>query len=223
MAAEILLAEDEPALREGLAALLASEGHLVRTAADGAEALARFREKRPDLVLLDVMMPRRNGWEVCQAIRQMDGNVPILFLTVKDTPEDELRGFGAGADDYIVKTAPEAVKLARVAAALRRTRPLKTAVFAFGAGQVDAVNGRFAQGGRRIELSLREVEILRWFNSHPNETFSRDELLARFWGRDFAGDEQTLSVALHRLRTKLGSSGACIHAVYGKGYLYRPL
>ena len=121
MDAEILVAEDESAIREGLCALLESEGYTVRAAVDGEDALRLFRECRPDLVLLDVMMPKKNGYAVCSEIRSSDQDVPILFLTAKDGDSDELRGLTLGADDYISKTSSQPVLLARIAAVLNRT------------------------------------------------------------------------------------------------------
>ena len=223
--AEILLAEDDAALREGLALLLEGEGYVVRAAADGEQALELFRARRPDLVLLDVMMPKRNGYGVCAAIRAQDATVPILFLTAKDGEGDELCGLSVGADDYVSKTAPRALLLARLAAAARRARAVPpgaredAARFRVGDWEVDAVGCRLvARSGRQVDLSLREVEVLRHFAAHPNETVARDFLIAKFWGLDYDGDENALSVFLHRLRGKLGPSGERIQTLHRRGY-----
>ena len=225
--AEILLAEDEAAFRDGLALLLETEGYSVRAVADGEQALEAFRERRPDLVLLDVMMPRRNGYAVCADIRAIDPDVPVMFLTAKSADTDNLRGFGLGADDYLVKTISEAEKLARISAVLRRCRRRGNDADAerFGLGDewvVDARQSRLvARNGKdSVDLTLRELEILRLFSSHPEEVFSRDALLTRFWGLDFDGGEDALSQAISRLRVKLGRSGSLIRTVHGQGYRF---
>lgn len=226
MDCEILVAEDESAIREGLIALLESEGYTVRAAVDGEEALLLFREHRPDLVLLDVMMPKKNGYAVCSEIRSFDQDVPILFLTAKDGDSDELRGLTLGADDYISKTSSQPVLLARIAAVLnriQRTGDSSVGDFDFAGCHVDVARFRLElPDGESVELTLREIEILRYLGSHPDEILSRDFLLTRFWGMDFDGNESTLSTAIRRLREKLGSMGARIESVYGCGYRFRP-
>ena len=219
----ILLAEDEPFVREGLVALLESEGYEVNAAKDGEEALAMFRARRPDLLLLDVMMPGLSGYDVCRAVRAEDETLPILFLTAKDGDADELIGLGLGADDYISKTASERVKLARIASALRRASAqdgLTQGDFTFGSWTVDAANCRLVHGSEVVELSTREVEILRCLRQKPGEIFSRDYLITRFWGVDFEGCENVLTVTLHRLREKLGSDAPRIATAPRKGYFY---
>ena len=225
MDAEILVAEDESAIREGLCALLESEGYTVRAAVDGEDALRLFGECRPDLVLLDVMMPKKNGYAVCSVIRSSDQDVPILFLTAKDGDSDELRGLTLGADDYISKTSSQPVLLARIAAVLnrvRRTGDSSTGDFDFADWHVDVARFRLeSPAGESVELTLREIAILRYLASHPDEILSRDFLLTRFWGVNFDGKESTLSTAIRRLREKLGDAGVRIESVYGSGYRYR--
>ena len=123
--AEILLADDERMMRDGLKALLAGEGFAVRTARDGADALVRFSEKRPDAVLLDVMMPKKNGFAVCEELRRLDPLVPVIFLTAKDAEVDQVRGIALGADDFVSKSAGEEVLLARLRRALERAEGMK--------------------------------------------------------------------------------------------------
>ena len=225
MDAEILVAEDESAIREGLCALLESEGYTVRAAVDGEDALRLFGECRPDLVLLDVMMPKKNGYAVCSEIRSSDQDVPILFLTAKDGDSDELRGLTLGADDYISKTSSQPVLLARIAAVLnrvRRTGDSSTGDFDFADWHVDVARFRLGSpAGESVELTLREIAILRYLASHPDEILSRDFLLTRFWGVNFDGKESTLSTAIRRLREKLGDAGVRVESVYGSGYRYR--
>lgn len=225
MDCEILIAEDESAIREGLAALLESEGYTVRAAVDGEEALLLFREHRPDLVLLDVMMPKRNGYAVCSEIRVSDKVVPIIFLTAKDGDSDELRGLTLGADDYISKTSSQPVLLARIAAVLsrvQRTGDSPMGDFDFAGCHVDVARFRLeSPTGESVELTLREIEVLRYLGSHPGEILSRDFLLTRFWGVNFDGNESALSTAIRRLREKLGDVGRQIESVYGCGYRFR--
>lgn len=225
---EILLAEDEKSLREALVVHLELAGYAVRAVRNGAAALDAYRARRPDLLLLDVMMPKKTGYEVCSEIRATDPQIPILFLTALSAPTDELRGLNLGADDFIQKTAGISVLLARVAAARRRVEATQTPAddvaqsFQIGACRIDAANCRLhLPDGRTEELALREVEVARALVMHPNELFSRDALLTRFWGVDFLGDENVLSVFFCRLREKLGPDGSRIETVHRKGYRLR--
>ena len=222
---EILLAEDETAIREGLVVLLEGENYAVRAAADGEEALSLFRARRPDLVLLDVMMPGMNGYAVCSAIRARDAVVPILFLTAKGGDAEELRGLTLGADDFVAKTASPQVLLARIARVLQRLRTARedepSGDFDFAGWRVDTARLRLmSAAGPGPELSMREIELMRLLARHPGEAFSREALLARFWGSDFDGNESTLSAAVRRLRGKLGADAARLEAVWGCGYRY---
>ena len=218
--AEILLADDERTVREALRGLLEGHGYVVRCAADGDRALSLYREHRPDLLLLDVMMPRMGGYAVCEAIRREDLDTPVVFLTALDSDKHELRGLGLGADAYISKTVSEEVLLARIAAALRR-RDVSTSDFGFGSWRVyPAKMSMTNTAGNAIPLGDREVALLRTFALHPGEVISRDMLLTRFFGPD-AG-ESALTVAMSRLRDKLGTAGSNIRSVRGVGYAYAP-
>ena len=223
---EILLAEDEAAIREGLAVLLEGENYAVRVAADGEEAVSLFSSRRPDLVLLDVMMPRKNGYAACAEIRARDAAVPILFLTAKGGDAEELRGLSLGADDFVAKTSSPQVLLARIARVLQRIRAVREdepgGDFDFAGWRVDTARLRLVSAtGPGPELSVREVELMRLLVRHPGEVFSREALLARFWGASFDGNEAALSTAISRLRGKLGAGAACLEAVWGCGYRYR--
>ncbi len=175
----ILFAEDDATLRDGLQAALESEGYETRPCVDGAEALAAFAERRPDLLLLDVMMPRKSGFDVCAEVRRTDAAVPILFLTAKAGEADQVLGLGLGADDYIAKPFRIRVLLARVAAALRRAAAAPAAAgadsFAIGTARIDA--RRFlldpGDGSPAQSLSARELGLLRAFASHPTSCSTR--------------------------------------------------
>ena len=222
--AEILVAEDEKGIREGLAELLECEGYGVRQAADGVEALECYRRRRPDLILLDIVMPRKNGLAVCSEIRSQDRELPILFLTARAGEADIVSGFARGADDYMSKTIPSSEKLARIAAVLRRSRwnPSDAdSTFLFGGWVVNGVTLEMDRvSGEKVRLTLREVEMLRYFHTHRGEVISRDNLITRFWGLAFDGNEKTLSVAISRLREKLGPAGSCIRTITGAGYSF---
>jgi DNA-binding response OmpR family regulator len=218
----ILLAEDERVMRRAFAALLSDAGYRVTTASDGEEALCAFRRERPSLVVLDVMMPKMDGYETCRRIRDADADVPVLFLTALDTEAAELEGLGVGADDYIAKTAPQAIFLARVAAALRHRPGSSSDDFDFGPWRVAAATREMRRAdGVRAQLSPREIAILRLLVAHPGMSFGRDELARRFWPETDVLDN-TMNVCIHALREKLGAAGAAIKAIRGSGYAYCP-
>ena len=224
MNATVILAEDERLIRQSLVGLLEANGYDVRAGKDGEEALRLYRERRPDLMLLDVMMPKRSGYEVCEAVRSVDTETPILFLTALDSDVDELKGLGVGADDYISKTTSNEILLARIAAAVRRHRHEEpTGDFDFADWHVEPTRQSMRRGtGEAVSLREREVALLRWFVGHPGEVFSRDFLFTKFWGASFDGSDSTLSIAILRLREKLGESAAGLQTIRGTGYAWRP-
>lgn len=220
---DVIVAEDERLLREHLASLLRGAGYSVRAVRDGKAALAEFCSHRPDLLLLDVMMPGMGGFETCEAVRQTDADVPVLFLTALDSETDELNALACGGDVFIPKTVSDEVLLARIKAALRRRQGERDGVFSFEGWEIDAAKlSMTRQGAGETTLNEREIAILRWFVQHPGEVFSKDFLLTRFWGVDFGGGYSALNTAISRLRSKLGSDGAAIRSVHAVGYSYRP-
>lgn len=223
-AREILLADDERVVRESLAALLENAGYAVRTARDGQEALAAFRERKPDLAILDVMMPRMNGFEACRAIRRDDPSVPVLFLTALDSDANQIKALGLGADDYIFKSTAEEVLLARIEAALRRTtREDGDGDFDFGQWRIDASSMTASRDdGSAVRLAEREIAILRLFAANPGEVFMRDWLAVKFWQTPTGASDNLLAVTMSRLRTKLAPEGRAIETVRGAGFSYRP-
>ena len=182
VSADILLADDERSIRSLLKGVLEKRGYAVRTAANGDQALALYRAQRPDLLVLDVMMPGTGGIEVCKAVRREDADTPIMFLTALDSEADELRGLGVGADAYVVKTVSEEILLARIAAALRRNDRLSSD-FGFGSWRVEPLRLAMRCGGtgEEVALSEREVAMLRAFSSHPGEIFPRTASRAHLW------------------------------------------
>ena len=224
IAAEILVVDDERAVRRGVAAILEGAGYVVREAKNGKEALRLFGEARPDLVLLDVMMPKADGFSVCAAIREVDVAVPVLFLSALGDEESQLKGFGYGADDYIEKTLPAPLFLARVEAVLRRTRAAEpSGDFSFGEWRVKAAQCSMRRStGETAELCDREIALLRLFAARRGEALARDWLAMKLWGKNAAVSDNLLSVLVYGLRGKLAAEGQAIRTVRGVGYAFAP-
>ncbi len=231
--ARILVVEDDAHIREGLAAALQSENYAVETARDGEEGAQRLAADRFDLVLLDLMMPGRSGFEVCREFRRRDARTPVIMLTAKGEEIDKVVGLELGADDYITKPFGLRELLARVAAALRRARardaaPADAALpdeFHFGAAAVDRRRFVCRRGKRETPLTVREMKLIEIFAAHPDEVMSRDALLNAAWGRHYFGTTRTLDQHIAQLRKKIEADPAdprAILTVHGIGYRYRP-
>ena len=225
----ILVAEDDPAILTGVADLLESEGYSVERAENGTAALERFRASPPDLVLLDVMMPGMNGYDVCRAIRQENRTVPVVMLTAKGQEVDKVIGLELGADDYIVKPFGMAELLARVRSALRRgaltvdAKSEEASVFSFGTVRVDFASMSGLRGTVPFELTPREAELLRYLLSRPNRVVSRDDLLEELWGVECDITTRTVDQHMARLRQKIEddpSSPRWLQTVHGAGYRF---
>ena len=205
-APRILLVEDEPSLVLTLTDRLEAEGYRVETAGDGEEALARAAAGAFDLVILDVMLPGRNGFDVCRDLRQRGLQVPILMLTARAQVVDRVVGLKLGADDYLTKPFEMLELLARVEALLRRARtPIAPSVgaYAFGDVQVDFRRAEVSRGGQALALSALEYKLLRYFVENRGQVLSRDELLDRVWGYDAAAQTRTVDVHVASLRQKV--------------------
>ena len=196
--AEILIVDDERMIRAGLAQLLSGAGFAVREARDGKSALAAVDERRPDLVLLDVMMPGMDGFEVCEKLLASDRDLPIVFLTAKDSESDQVRGLAVGADDFLSKTVGEEVLLARVRKALARVR-------------------RLAANPAPSEMTKTEADIYRLLSSARGKWFSYREIFDSIRGEGYYGDEGAIRSHVSRLREKL-PSGEQIDSKRGRGY-----
>lgn len=224
---DILFAEDDPEIREWVAVALERDTCRVRAVDNGAAAVQAYAEKRPDLMILDVMMPKMSGWDVVAEIRRRDRAVPILMLTAKAAEQDKVMGLGLGADDYLTKPFGLAELRARVAALLRRagiqaSDQASVESFAFGAFTVDAAKSELVSAaGVRTELTALELGILRFLAAHPGEVVSRESLLNGLWGISYSGTTRTIDTRIGNLRQKLGAAGALIETVYGSGYRYR--
>jgi len=201
----ILVVEDDPTLRMSLRAALRSAGYRVDTAATGPEGLDKALSARLDLVLLDVMLPGMNGFEVCQAIRERDSELPVLMVTAKGTEEDKVRGLGLGADDYVVKPFGVAELLARVAAALRRGRLRETQISTLAIGEVtvDFPSHSLSRDGAPLEITAHELRLLKYLVERDGLLLTRQQILDGVWGADYYGTERTVDNFIGRLRTKL--------------------
>jgi two-component system response regulator RegX3 len=203
--AKILVVEDEESYRDTLAILLPKEGHQVVLAADGHEALERFADSNPDLILLDLMLPGLSGNEVCRTIRQTS-NVPIIMLTAKDSETDEVVGLEIGADDYITKLASSSKIIARINKVLsRRTEPVvdDEDILVAGPVKLDVERHVVTINGEKKNFPLKEFELLELLMRNVNRVLPRHLIIERVWGSNYFGDTKTLDVHIKRLRTKI--------------------
>jgi len=220
---EILVVDDERVIRIGLKSMLEAEGFAVRTAKSGEEALARFREKRPDLVLLDVMMPKRNGFSICEEIRSLDPLTPVVFLTAKTGTAEQVRGFGLGADDYISKSTGDAELVARVRRAVERSVAYRLSVsesrrLFLGDAVVDFDAQTVSRDGGEESLTPIESDILWLLSRERGRYVSLDEIVEVIRASGFSGDSGALYAHVSRLKRKLGKSGELLRSERGSGY-----
>jgi DNA-binding response OmpR family regulator len=226
--AKILVVEDEVALSDLVRAHLEKEGHRVEQAFNGSDALAAANRARPDLVILDWMLPGVDGLSVCRELRRKH-LMPILMLTARGEVSDRVTGLQVGADDYLGKPFSVVELAARVASLLRRVALDSAAAssdaaqpIAFGPLVLDPVGHRATLSGAELDVSRREMDLLELLLQHPGRTFSREFLLERLWGSDFDGLDRAVDTQMVRLRRKLGDLGATIETVWGVGYRFRP-
>ncbi len=226
----ILLAEDDLNIRAGLVDALESEGYETTTASTGDDALHLAKQMNVDLILLDVMMPKLSGYDVCRAIRTFNQSIPIIMLTAKGEEIDKVVGLELGADDYITKPFSLRELLARIAAALRRSATatnstMPTEPFTFGSAQIDPKRFEVKLDKNTDALTPRELKLLQIFHTHPGESLSRDTLLNDAWGIDYLGTTRTLDQYIAQLRKKVEITPAkptTLITVHGHGYRYEP-
>jgi DNA-binding response OmpR family regulator len=224
----ILIVEDDPNILRGLDLNLAMEGYKVRTAADGEEGLRIARTERPDLLIVDVMLPRLGGLELVRELRKEDPDMPILILSAKGQEADKVAGLALGADDYVVKPFGLKELLARIGAALRRRRATGATgparqVKRFGMVEIDLGERRVTVGGEAANLTAREFDLLAFFVAHPGRVYSREQLTRAVWGSLYIGTERTVDNFVARLRARIGDDAEkprWLETVRGVGYRF---
>ena len=228
MAISVLIVEDDRNIQELLQMYLEKEGYAVTVASDGGQGLAKFRSLKPDLVLLDVMMPVMDGWAVCKAIRA-DSQTPIIMLTAKGETDDKVAGLKSGADDYVTKPFEMKELLARIEAVLRRTgnAPAEEASrrLTFDKMTIDMDAFELIIDGKKVDTPPKEMELLFYLASSPTRVYPRNQLLDEVWGFDYFGDSRTVDVHVKRLREKLEgvSDSWNLKTVWGVGYKFEVL
>ncbi|MHC5012491.1 MAG: response regulator transcription factor [Planctomycetota bacterium] len=227
MSSRILIVEDDPSIRLGLKRSLEFEGFGVDLARDGEEAIQRAFDKKPDLIVLDLMLPKVNGFEVCRTVRKYDSTIPIVILSAKGDEGDKVLGLELGADDYITKPFSIRELTARIKAALRRRKAMEGEVEAFEEGDL-----KIDFGGQTLtvnddvkELSTREFNLLRHLIQNRGRVLSRDQILNKVWGYDYDGTPRTIDNFINKLRQKIEQDATDPHwilTVRGSGYKFRP-
>ncbi len=223
MAERILVIEDEAQIADLLRRGLIYEGYTVEIAPDGETGLVAARDRPPDAVLLDLMLPGMDGLTVCRRLRSAS-TVPILILTAKDAVPDRVAGLDAGADDYVIKPFSFDELLARLRAVLRRRQPAAMQeTMRFADLTINPTTREVLRGNQRIELTAREFDLLLLFMQHPRQVLTRDVIYDRIWGYDFGGESNIIEVYIRYLRTKLeeGNRSRLIHTLRGVGYVLR--
>lgn len=224
---QVLICEDDDHIRRFISINLSNNGFTVYEAASGESAIQRYSEHTPDVIVLDIMLPDTDGFEVCKQIRAKDPSVIIVFLTARGQDLDKIKGLEIGADDYIVKPFNPLELVARIHAILRRTdnRAMpQRSILESGPIRVDMNSNKAFKNDQVIELTPKEFQMLRTFLDHPDTALSRNELLNLVWGEDFVGDPKTVDVHVRKLREKVEddcSNPQWIETVWGLGYRWR--
>jgi two-component system response regulator MprA len=222
----ILVVDDEPAVRESLERSLRFEGYDVSGARDGIEALDAVTKSRPDLLVLDLMMPRMDGLEACRRLRARGDDLPVLMLTARDGLADRVNGLDVGADDYLVKPFALEELFARLRALSRRSSLARSdtgEVLTFGDLRLELTSRQVYRGERELTLTKTEFDLLELFLAHPRQVLSRSTIMERVWGYDFGPTSNSLEVFVSYLRRKLEAGGEprLLHTVRGVGYVLR--
>ncbi len=227
---DLLLVEDDDAIADALRLHLEQAGYRLHREADGAMAMAAIDRRRWDLVLLDVMLPGADGWEVCRHLRARHADVPVIMLSARSAEAHRVLGLELGADDYLAKPFSMLELVARVRALLRRMDTLRAApapgaLLQFGDWRLDTLRRELRRGDAPVALTLREFDLLHFLARHPGQAFGRAELLQRVWGAGFDGYEHTVNSHINRLRNKIEDDPReprCIVTVWGLGYRFDP-
>ncbi|MDO8377107.1 MAG: response regulator transcription factor [Aquabacterium sp.] len=230
MSAHLLLVEDDDAIADALRLHLEQAGYRLHREADGLRAMAAIDRQRWDLVLLDLMLPGADGWDVCRHLRARHADVPVIMLSARSAEAHRVLGLELGADDYLAKPFSMLELVARVRALLRRidqlrAQPAASAQLRFGPWRLDTARRTLCRGDEPVPLTLREFDLLHFLVRHPGQAFGRSELLARVWGAGFDGYEHTVNSHINRLRSKVEADPReplCIVTVWGVGYRFDP-
>lgn len=223
----VLICDDEPIVHESLSIYLEEENYKYISCYDGAEAISAFKEKKPDLIILDLMMPNVSGMEVCREIRK-ESNVPIIMLTAKGEEIDRILGLELGADDYIVKPFSPREVVARIKAVLRRSgesdNTKSSSILRFEGLEINIDNYEVLVDDKPVACTPKEVEILYLLASNPGQVMDREQILSQVWGYDFFGDTRTVDTHIKRIRQKIDSDHHkyALITVYGVGYKFEP-
>jgi len=224
---KILIIEDEATMAEVVGRYMQREGYSVRHVADGARAMAAVDSFHPDLIVLDVMLPNRDGLEICRELRATHGATPVIMLTARGEETDKILGLGLGADDYVTKPFSPGELVARVKAVLRRTTattdPTPAETITAGDLRIDLATRRVLRGDVSLDLTAKEFDLLAHMAAHPGRVYTRESLLRDVWGYDFYGDDSTVTVHVRRLREKLEPDPAkprYLTTVWGVGYRF---
>ncbi|MGO4529412.1 response regulator transcription factor [Paenibacillus sp. 2TAF8] len=226
MRSTILIVDDDEKIVSMLRRGLAFEGYEVQTASNGAEGLSKLMDKEPDIVVLDVMMPQIDGFEVCRRLREAGSKVPVLMLTAKDEVQSRVTGLDTGADDYLVKPFALEELLARVRALLRRKADISNVTdnrLIYEDIILDNDSREVLRDGKRLELTAKEFELLNLFMQNPRRVLSRDLIMDKIWGYDYSGESNVLEVYIAMLRQKTEEHGGkrLIQTIRGAGYILR--
>lgn len=221
MASEkIMVVDDDKNICELLRLYLEKEGYSVILCHDGQEAIAKFNALTPDMILLDIMLPSLDGWQVCREIRK-NSKVPIIMLTARGDERDELLGFDLGVDEYISKPFSPKILVARVEAILRRTgQDMAQDMLSAGGIVIDKAAHLATVDGKPMELSFKEFELLTYFLENEGIALSREKILNSVWNYDYFGDARTIDTHVKKLRSKMGEKGEYIKTVWGMGYKF---
>lgn len=223
---KVLVVDDEPGIRDVIKEYMGVSGFEITESEDGISALNKLYKSDYDLIILDVMMPKMDGWSLCREIRK-SSSVPVIMLTARGEEYDKLLGFELGVDDYIVKPFSPKELVARAKAVLNRTHPEKTqeaikTVISFGNLSVDLDGRNISTAGQKLQLTPKEYDLMSFLMQNPNKVFSREQLLTSVWGFDFYGDDRTVDTHIKMLREHLGDYRGWIVTVWGIGYKFEP-
>ncbi len=219
--AKLLLIDDDPQIRRLIKTFAENEGHICTEAENGAIGLQKFKESDFDIVILDVMMPVMDGWDTLSKIREIS-NIPVILLTARGEEYDRLFGFGLGADDFVPKPFSSLELLARVKALLKRSKihEKESTELTFGSLSINEISRTVKIDSEKISLTPKEYDLLLYLSKHPNQVFSREQLLNNVWGYDFFGDARTVDTHIKSLRDRIKKYRGCIVTVWGVGYRF---